>query len=508
MPHRPLFTRAERALLSLCAKLVSTNPFLEERVDLERRILGDAFVDTGRVISLSGAPGAPLENVRRIVLLVRPIVEPIRDRLAAGAGATDEERAIYRDVALYLLYDRFDERLQRLIDTRGVHVDFYDEFCGEHARFFDLPGSIPGVPETRLLLDFCYQARRAFHYIRSTILGRSRPIERLRGSVWEDIFAGNLPRYATWNYARMDRVSTLILGPTGTGKELVARAIAGARYLPFNPVTRCFPATADADFHALNISALAPSIIDSLLFGHERGSFTGAVKDTDGALAQCKAGGILYMDEVGDLAPDIQVKLLRVLQERVFLRLGEFEERSFLGRILAATQPDLIQQPSVRSDFYYRICSNTIETPSLRARLDDDPGELELLVRAFAAEEAGPGYVGALIDEVMRWIDKELRDHDWPGNVRELQVCVSNVLSHHVYTPRKGAPKPRPAPAPTPALEFTRGGPTMELVKQRAALDAYATTGNYQDAARLLQINYRTLRSLVAVAMRNAKRNA
>src|SRR5437879_1939822 len=184
-------------------------------------------------------------------------------------------------------------------------------------------------------------------------------------------------RYRRGLYDRMGDVTTLVVGPSGTGKELIARAIALSRFIPFDARTSRF--TEDfALFHPLNLSALAPTLIESELFGHHRGAFTGALQDRIGWLEKCGPCGTVFLDEIGDVDAGIQVKLLRVLQSRTFERLGETTPRQFRGKIIAATNRDLaaeIQAGRFRAAFYYRLCADIVATPPLAEQLRDAPDE-------------------------------------------------------------------------------------------------------------------------------------
>ena len=156
-------------------------------------------------------------------------------------------------------------------------------------------------------------------------------------------------------------------GATGTGKELVARAIGLSRYVPFNEKSQSFQHDFAGSFRAVNLSALSPTLIESELFGHRRGSFTGAVEDRTGWLESCGPHGTVFLDEIGELDPGIQVKLLRVLQTRTFQRIGETDERRFEGKIIAATNRNLdeeLEGGDFRADFYYRLCADRVTTPT------------------------------------------------------------------------------------------------------------------------------------------------
>ena len=189
-----------------------------------------------------------------------------------------------------------------------------------------------------------FQLRRAFFHVFFFIVGRSPAAARLRAAAWESIFTHDLRRYQRSLYRHLGDVTTLITGPSGTGKELVARAIGLSRYVPFDGQAGRFVENFHEGFHAVNLSALSPTLIESELFGHRRGAFTGAVADRVGWLESCPANGSVFLDEIGELDPAIQVKLLRVLQRRTFQRLGDTADRRFPGKILAATNRDLVAE--------------------------------------------------------------------------------------------------------------------------------------------------------------------
>jgi DNA-binding NtrC family response regulator len=294
-------------------------------------------------------------------------------------------------------------------------------------------------------------------------------------------------------------VTTLITGASGTGKELVARAIAFSRYIPFDPGARRFGERPEESFFPLNLSALSPTLIESELFGHRRGAFTGAVADRVGWLEVCPPLGTVFLDEIGEVDVAIQVKLLRVLEMRSFQRLGDTRTQPFRGKVVAATHRDLAQEMSAgrfREDLYYRLCADRVETPSLAERIRDSPQELSDLVLFLAQRQAGEESAAELAHEVVAWIDRRLgRDYPWPGNVRELAQCVSNVLIRHEYRPAARASTPSPRQAL--AEEILSGGLSAEEVLNRYCTLVYAETGSYQDAARRLGLDRRTVKARV-----------
>jgi transcriptional regulator with GAF, ATPase, and Fis domain len=206
--------------------------------------------------------------------------------------------------------------------------------------------------------------------------------------------------------------SVLISGETGTGKELIARAI--------HKSSR----RSGRAFVSVNCAALAPSLISSELFGHERGAFTGAVQRRVGRF-ELAHGGTIFLDEVGELSTEAQVALLRVLQEREFERVGGTESIHVDVRVVAATNRDLraeILNAKFRSDLFYRLNVFPIEVPPLRERKDDIPLLLEYFVKLYAARTHKKL---PLIDDKTFEL---FRSYDWPGNIRELQNVVERSV--------------------------------------------------------------------------------
>jgi transcriptional regulator with PAS, ATPase and Fis domain len=219
--------------------------------------------------------------------------------------------------------------------------------------------------------------------------------------------------------------------------------------------------------------------------------------DRKGWLEMCPASGSVFLDELGDLDPAIQVKLLRVIETRTFHPVGETAGRQFHGKLITATHRNLetlMNQGQFREDLYYRLCSDQVETPSLADQLSDSPGVLRELVvymsRRVAGDEADD-----LAREVVEWIEGNLgRQYAWPGNYRELEQCVKNVLIRRNYRPSKRE-------ASDPVSEFIDGARSGrfsadELLKRYVTFD-YARTGNFEETARHLELDRRTVKAKV-----------
>ncbi len=494
-------TPEERRLARCVARLAYANPFLGERIDCERAILGSDHAAGRRFWHMDQGS----EHVAAIQERVDPLVEALRRKLGGGEVELPEgELRLYRDVVFYWLYIRYQDELLELLDradhgTRRVGV--YRRFAADFARVTEPAGGFEGEMDAAHIFAFLFQVRRAFHLIFRQIYGGSMPAAELRASVWQSVFTNDMRRYRRSLYRRMGDVTTLITGPSGTGKELVARAVGFSRYIPFDPGKEAFTEQFESSFYPLNLSALSPTLIESELFGHRRGAFTGALEDRSGWLEACPPLGTIFLDEIGEVDPAIQVKLLRLLETRTFQRLGDTRDRRFEGKIVAATNRDLareMRRGAMRQDFYYRLCSDLIETPSLEEQIRDAPDEFGHLIGKLALKIAGEDEAAALAEETRRWIEQELgAGYGWPGNVRELEQCVRNIMIRGRYEPPSGA-----SGEPGERLDAALAGCGLTL----AELDAkyvetvYASTGSYQAAARRLGIDRRTVKAKLLAA--------
>jgi DNA-binding NtrC family response regulator len=230
-----------------------------------------------------------------------------------------------------------------------------------------------------------------------TIIGTSAPMRKV---------------FDTISRAAPTRASILITGESGVGKELVADAIHGLSPRKEKP------------FVKVHCAALAASLLESELFGHEKGAFTGAVSRTRGRFELANEG-TLFLDEIGEVDQNIQIKLLRVLQEKKFERVGGEETIETDVRIVAATNKDLkaeIEKGSFREDLYYRLNVVNISVPPLRERKDDLPLLITAFLREFAAEN------GKQVTGINDRARSRLYSYDWPGNVRELRNCMESAL--------------------------------------------------------------------------------
>jgi Response regulator containing CheY-like receiver, AAA-type ATPase, and DNA-binding domains len=284
--------------------------------------------------------------------------------------------------------------------------------------------------------------------------------------------------------------TVLVTGDSGTGKELIARAI------------HANSARSAGPFVAVNCAALSENLLESELFGHEKGAFTGAEKTRDGRFAQADTGTI-FLDEIGEISAAMQVKLLRVLQEREFQRVGGNQSIRVDVRIVAATNRELgaeVEAGRFRQDLYFRLNVVTLEVPPLRDRVEDIPLLAASFLERFAKKntKAVKGYTPAAMDCLLKY--------SWPGNVRELENVVERgvVLLLGEYVSERELPAAvAEAALKTPAgADLAVGalvGLSLDEVEKRAIMATLETCGgNKSEAARRLGVTRKTLHSKLA----------
>lgn len=514
------FSTAERAFAERLSRYVYLNPFFHPEAEVRYRELMSVDVDLGKVEaaipewSFPDRPGnAPL--LRRVVA----VIESALARCATGEVTFDERDVrLYDDLVMFALYFQFRDEFGQLETAHGRKVaECFRRFQAVYVAYGKVPFALePHLQDCAHVFACLVQMRRAFLCIESLLRGSSRPTARLRAAVWNSVCPHEMRLYGQVLFDRMHDVTTLILGPSGTGKELVAAAIGLSRFIPFDIRKLRFTEDFGGSFHAVNLAALSRDLIESEMFGHCAGAFTGAVKDRAGWFELCQPRHSVFLDEIGELDHAIQVKLLRVLQSREFHRVGETEPRRFHGKLIAATNRNLgveITGSRFRQDLYFRLCSDVIHTPSLREQLDDCPDDLPLLVGLVAGrclgENASPEHLAWLSRLTVSWIEHSPElglGYAWPGNFRELEQCVRNVMVRGEYHPL-AIPRELPvlnsvsSAALTPLDKFVdsvrRSSLSFdELLEQYCSL-VFARSGNVAEAARRLEKHRATIQSRV-----------
>jgi transcriptional regulator with PAS, ATPase and Fis domain len=423
--------------------------------------------------------------------------------LAEEVSAADSER--YVDLVVFHIYHLINEALETVIDAapkkRSIVVKTcFKAFRKSYEHFLISPkNTLEASVSMEHLFSCFYQARRAFHYTFHFIAGRSQPSAALRASIWQSLFTRDLKRYRRSLKSLMPSMSTLITGPSGTGKELVARALGHSSYIEFDLKREDFLHHPEEQFFALNLSALPLNLIESELFGHSKGAFTGASQERCGWLEACSSAGTVFIDEIGELDELFQVKLLRVLQSRTFQRVGEKKERHFLGKFVAATNRNLdnaMAEGSFRQDFFYRICSDRIEMPSLQHILVSEPHELQHLVQIMALRMLPEHEVSLFCKEAMEVIQRDLEpNYPWPGNFRELEQCLNSILIRGSYRPSKLSHCER---GNDPWLGAVSNGTlNMDQLVSEYCKRVYERCQNFEETARRLQVDRRTVKRYV-----------
>jgi DNA-binding NtrC family response regulator len=300
---------------------------------------------------------------------------------------------------------------------------------------------------------------------RQNIVGASPPMQR----VFEVI-----------EQVAPSKATVLLTGESGTGKELVAAAIHERS------------SRAQGPFVKLHCAALAESLLESELFGHERGAFTGAVARRDGRFLMAD-GGTLFLDEIGEITPSLQVKLLRFLQEHEFERVGGDQTIRVDVRIIAATNRDLREEVArgrFREDLYYRLNVVNVELPPLRERKADVPSLSRFFLDRFAKEN-GKNIEGFSPETV-----ELLLAHDWPGNVRELENAIERAVvmaTGPIVEPRQLPPAVRPAVKASSSLPPVPGSTLADLEKYAILETLSSVGGSTSKAADILGISVRTI---------------
>ena len=481
-------TTEDREFFAPLGRVIFMNPFSAEREAL-----------LGRVSP--GHGGEALHLDPKTYAFVSEVTRRL-DRLDARGLATleqfeERDRDVMQWVYLYQVYHRHVPEIDASIRKQAmanspVAVPFAEKMIAEldHRGF--------GAEQRIRYPAILYQLRRAFYFIVASLVGDSPSMQALRRSLWNSVFTHDMRTYDRTLWDRMEDFSTLLLGETGTGKGSAAAAIGRYGLIPFDSRTGRFATSFSRTFVAINLSQFPESLIESELFGHRKGAFTGAIEEHAGVFELCDAHGSLFLDEIGEVGVPIQIKLLQVLQERTFTPLGSHEKKRFAGRVIAATNRPLAELRGggeFRDDFFYRLCSDVIVMPTLRQRIEESPAELQQLVVQLVARTAG-SESAELADFVLAALKRDLpAGYGWPGNVRELEQAVRRVLLTGGYA---GNAVEAPTAGADAFVRDVRSGAlnAQELTAGYCAM-LYRQTGTYEEVARRTGLDRRTVRKYV-----------
>ncbi|MCP4044178.1 MAG: sigma-54-dependent Fis family transcriptional regulator [Gammaproteobacteria bacterium] len=472
----------EREFFALLAEVIFSNPFSAERAEVEAKLGRFARFDR--------------QHSEHLFYLVIPALEEqlniLEERGIKRIQSVDEsDRKLLEYAYLFRTYHHFLDSFNDLIQAQlkqgnePVKVPFADELMGQlRERGF-------GKQETQHYLALFYQLRRAYFFIEQSLVGNCPSMKRLRHALWNSVLTADIRAYEDFLWDRMEDFSTLLLGETGTGKGSAAAAIGRSGLIPFDPQRGRFTNSFTETFISTNLSQFPESLIESELFGHSKGAFTGAIDNHQGLFEHCSSHGSLFLDEIGDLSVPVQIKLLNVLQERHFTPVGSHRPLRFDGRVIAATNrrlDELREHGQFRDDFFYRLSSDVIEVPPLRVRIGESPAELEQLVSLLVGRMTGkPGR--RLVDRVMSCLNKGLpRHYPWPGNVRELEQAIRQVLLKGEFS------GPTPVrPHQTGWMEqLAEGRLTAQELLSRYCRMLYQRFGTYEEVAKRADLDRRT----------------
>jgi DNA-binding NtrC family response regulator len=475
---------SDREFFEVVSQIAFCNPFSEQRLELDAKILGRPV---GRSLEehLDEFTSVITARVQKLEAQGRAVV---RQYLAA-------DRDLMRTVFLFETYHQFCRNFDQLIldqvklGAQSAPVKFAGDALAQMRK-----RGIGAVESARYFAIF-YQLRRAYHFIVRGLIGQSPCMQEFRRHLWNSVFTQDVRLYDRYLWNRMEDFSTLLLGETGTGKGRAASAIGRSGFIPFDEKSGRFAESFMRSFISLNLSQFPETLIESELFGHRKGAFTGAIEAHEGVLARCSPHGSIFLDEIGDVSVPVQIKLLQVLQERSFCPVGSHESLRFRGRVIAATNRPLevLRGRSLfREDFFYRLCSDVIQVPPLRQRLQEDPDELHQLL-----EHTITGIIGEPETELEHTIAQTIRRtvgerYSWPGNVRELEQAVRRILLTNDYAASS-------LPSSHDLREQLIAGIQTESLDADALLAGYCAllyqkTGNYEAVARLANLDRRTVK--------------
>ena len=476
-------SKEDETFFKLVREASISNPFSQARLDLDRKI---AAFPVGELRT---------HNIENSVSIIENRLQSLElGRLDFINLYEGRDRQLIETATAFLFFYRFRKRFDAFIRKQIAAGDepLKFESTQDIISFLGIRGF--HEDEIRSAIEHAYQFRRAFHFIDRNLIGRSPVMQKLRYDLWNNIFTHNFELYRKYLLNRMEDFSTLILGETGTGKGAVATAIGRSGYIPFDMKKQCFVESFMQSFVSINLSQFPETLIESELFGHKKGAFTGAIEDYQGVLGRCSLFGAIFLDEIGEISHPIQIKLLQVLQDREFYPVGSRQRERFQGRVISATNrsiEDLRSKRVFRDDFYYRMCSDVVVVPTLQQRIRQDPAELDDLLRFIVKRIIGDD-AAELTGMIREVIGNELGDHyPWSGNVRELEQCVRRVVLKRKY---KGDREHQPGDLVSQLSAGMDSGDLSanELLSGYCKL-LYDRYGTYEEVSRRTNLDRRTV---------------
>ena len=487
MPEKARLKPEEREFFSLVNQAVFANPFGDERMEIDLKIAGLP----------SGVPERERieKAIRNITATMDRFEKEGRDNINHYSG---KDRRLIENSFLYDFFNRFIDSFDKHIldQIEAGKTSLKVPFTGKAFAYLSRRGF--ENTDIKRYFEVVYQLRRAYFFIDRSLVGRSPGMREVRRKLWNNVFTQDIEFYNAYLWDRMEDFSTLILGDTGTGKGTAAAAIGRSGFIPFDEKQETFAESFTESFIFLNLSQFPENLIESELFGHKKGAFTGAVDDHEGVFDRCSRHGAILLDEIGEVSIPVQIKLLQVLQERVFSPVGSHDEHRFQGRVIAATNRTLEElrgQGRMRDDFFYRLCSDIITVPPLQQRIQEDPGELDDLL-AHTVQRL----LGKPSPELSRMVRLVINQHlgadyAWPGNVRELEQCVRQVLLNQVYLGDQGSVAPDLSSQLIQGIQNGRIEAQSLLAGYCSLL--YQRHGTYEAVARRANLDRRTVKRYV-----------
>ena len=486
MADKTVLDKKSRDFFRIVAKAAFCNPFAVESLKLNSKIAKGKY-DAGDILNKKA-----ISNVRQKLHNISA-GEKLDWRTFAG-----EDQELIR---IALLYDVYYDCIKE-----------FDTLIAQQVAAGNEPCSVPFAKDTLAFLRqsgfsaedakhnfaFFYQLRRAWYFIYHGLIGQNPSMEELRSHLWRAIFTYDPRWYEKFLWNRMEDFSTFLVGETGTGKGTAAAAIGRSGFIPFDEKRGCFAESFTSNFIEINLSQFPEALIESELFGHKKGSFTGAIGDHQGVFSRCSRYGAIFLDEIGDISIPAQIKLLKVIQERNFSAVGSHKKLHFYGRVIAATNKsldELRRQGAFREDFYYRLCSDIIHVPSLRQQIAEARNSIRILLDHVIEKIIGEP-APELLELILEILDKEVGpNYHWPGNVRELEQATRRILLTRHY-------KGDTSCVPVSQTDRLQKAIEEESVNAQELLSSYCNIlyqkhGTFEEVSRITKLDRRTVKKYI-----------